>query len=151
MTPVEQLLSQPFMQRLGWALVHFVWQGAVVGLLFALVIFLLRKHGPAARYVAGCVALLLLSFLPPLTMVLLFLEPVNTRLSGCMPLQLMDPRNWLWWRPQSINTSALCNSLTSPSARGRGPESCFPASSMILQRASVGLPAWRQSVKRLQS
>ena len=33
MTAIEHLLQQPAAQAIGWALLQFVWQGALVGLL----------------------------------------------------------------------------------------------------------------------
>ncbi len=70
MTPIESLLSQPFVQRLGWALVHFVWQGALVGLGCAVVLFALRHGRPGQRYAVGCVALLAMAILPVATVLM---------------------------------------------------------------------------------
>ena len=49
---------------LGWTLLHFVWQGAVVAALVAVAWPLLRAAPPNARYLAGCLALLLLAVAP---------------------------------------------------------------------------------------
>jgi D-alanyl-D-alanine endopeptidase (penicillin-binding protein 7) len=43
----------------GWALLHFVWQGAVVGCATALVLTALRNARPETRYAVACVGLLL--------------------------------------------------------------------------------------------
>ena len=40
----------------GWTLVHFAWQGALVGLAAAFALRLLRYSAPQSRYVVGCVA-----------------------------------------------------------------------------------------------
>ena len=58
------LLSDPVAHRLGWVLVHTLWEGAAVALLLALALFLLRKSAPATRYTVSCAALGLLAVLP---------------------------------------------------------------------------------------
>lgn len=42
----------------GWSVVHFLWQGAVIGLLAAGVLSGLRRHTARARYAAACLAML---------------------------------------------------------------------------------------------
>ena len=42
---------------LGWALVHFVWQGALVALAAASLLALMSRQSAASRYVAACTAL----------------------------------------------------------------------------------------------
>ncbi|WUR12663.1 M56 family metallopeptidase [[Empedobacter] haloabium] len=44
---------------LGWTLVHFLWQGALIGLATAAVLALLRDAAPQQRYLVACVGLLL--------------------------------------------------------------------------------------------
>lgn len=44
-------------EALGSALLHFVWQGAVLGLLAAVLLALLRNARPQARYAVACAAL----------------------------------------------------------------------------------------------
>ena len=64
MTPLQQALSQ--------ALLHFIWQGALVAIALWLVLTLLRNSSPNARYVAGCGAMALLAVLPVITAALLY-------------------------------------------------------------------------------
>jgi beta-lactamase regulating signal transducer with metallopeptidase domain len=52
------------MNALAWALLDFVWQGALVGCAAALVLGLLRKARPHTRYAIACAALLLCAALP---------------------------------------------------------------------------------------
>ena len=65
---VEEVLSQPIVQRLGWTLVHFVWQGIAVAVFFGIVMSVIRRRTANSRYVAACAALLLMLVLPPVTM-----------------------------------------------------------------------------------
>ncbi|WP_342315499.1 M56 family metallopeptidase [Lysobacter sp. FW306-1B-D06B] len=60
---------------LGRALLHFLWQGALIGLLAAFALHLLRDARPQARYALACVALLACAALPVLYVVAHWLVP----------------------------------------------------------------------------
>jgi D-alanyl-D-alanine endopeptidase (penicillin-binding protein 7) len=49
---------------LGWTLVHFLWQGALIGLATATVLALLRHAAPQQRYLVACAGLLLCAAWP---------------------------------------------------------------------------------------
>jgi len=53
-----------FVLTLGWALIHFVWQGTLVGLATAIALMALRNARPQARYAVCCIALALCLALP---------------------------------------------------------------------------------------
>jgi len=42
----------------GWALIHFLWQGALLGLAAAALLWLMRGSRPGTRYAAACAAML---------------------------------------------------------------------------------------------
>ncbi len=68
MATLETLLSTQMIERLGWTLVHFVWQAAAVALLLAVVLRCLRRSSSNVRYVVACLAMLLIVALPLVTM-----------------------------------------------------------------------------------
>jgi D-alanyl-D-alanine endopeptidase (penicillin-binding protein 7) len=51
--------APPLVAALGWTLVHFVWQGALLGCLTAVLLTFLRNARPETRYAAACLGLLL--------------------------------------------------------------------------------------------
>ncbi|HEX9582421.1 MAG TPA: HEAT repeat domain-containing protein [Gemmatimonadales bacterium] len=51
----------------GWALIHFVWQGAVVAAGLALALAVTGRRSPSIRYGLGLVALLMMAALPIVT------------------------------------------------------------------------------------
>jgi beta-lactamase regulating signal transducer with metallopeptidase domain len=55
MNAVQLLFAQPWMERLGWTLLQFVWQGVLIAGAFALLRLGLR--GPQTRYALGCATL----------------------------------------------------------------------------------------------
>lgn len=61
------MFSQPLVERLAWTLIHFVWQGTLVWTCLAVVLRWMRGSAAAARYLASCIALLLMAALPVLT------------------------------------------------------------------------------------
>jgi D-alanyl-D-alanine endopeptidase (penicillin-binding protein 7) len=56
---------------LGWTLVHFVWQGAVLGCVAAVLLTLLRNARPETRYALACLGLLLCLAWPAADLMLL--------------------------------------------------------------------------------
>jgi uncharacterized protein (TIGR03435 family) len=58
---LETLLIHPAVQSLGWALLHFVWQGAVLAALFLVANALTRRSQARLRYALGCMVMLLMS------------------------------------------------------------------------------------------
>ncbi len=57
------------MDSLGWALIHFLWQGALIALALAVGQRMLFRSAPRARYGAACAALLLMALCIPVTIV----------------------------------------------------------------------------------
>jgi len=51
-------------ERLGWMLLHSVWEGAVVWLLLQVALVVLRRKSAQVRYLAACFALASMAFLP---------------------------------------------------------------------------------------
>jgi bla regulator protein BlaR1 len=56
---------------LGWTLVHFVWQGALIGCVVAVLLVALRNSRPETRYAVACVGLLLCLAWPAIDIALL--------------------------------------------------------------------------------
>src|SRR5947207_1413392 len=68
MNAMELLLSQPWVERLGWTLIHFLWQGALAAGFYAGArSWILRASGANARYVLACATLAVLVALPVVT------------------------------------------------------------------------------------
>jgi len=72
---LENILSQEIVQKLGWTLLHFVWQATAVALLLGILLALLRKSSANLRYIVTCAALGLIVILSIVTMQLV---PVST-------------------------------------------------------------------------
>ena len=58
MNVMQLLSSQPWVERLGWTLVHFLWQGTLIAALYAAARRAARAAAPNARYLLACGALL---------------------------------------------------------------------------------------------
>ncbi len=71
MNVLQALGESPVIQRLGWTLLHSLWQASAVAALLALVLPALRKCTARTAYAACCGALLLVVVLPAMTFALL--------------------------------------------------------------------------------
>ncbi len=60
-------LDQPLAVGLGWALLHFLWQGAAVAMGLAVLLAAMRRRTSQARYIVCCAALTLMCLLPVAT------------------------------------------------------------------------------------
>ncbi len=67
MVVLENILSQEIVQRLGWTLLHFIWQAAAVALLLAILLRVLRKSTANLRYIFACLDLALIVLSPVIT------------------------------------------------------------------------------------
>lgn len=68
---LENLLTPGTIERLGWMLVHILWQATAVAILLALFLRLLRNGSADVRYGIACAALALIVALPIITMQLM--------------------------------------------------------------------------------
>ena len=71
MNAVSAFLQADWVERVGWTLLHSLWQIAAVAAAYAIAAFLLRNRSADGRYVLGCVAILAMLGLPVGTYVLL--------------------------------------------------------------------------------
>ena len=65
------ILEATWAERVGWALLHSLWQIALIAGVYALVAALLRKRSAQARYLCGCAAMLAMLGAPVVTWLLL--------------------------------------------------------------------------------
>ncbi len=70
MSDLGGLFTHPWAVALGWALVHFVWQGAAVAVAFAVARAVMRRASSSLRYAMACAALALMAALPVVSFVL---------------------------------------------------------------------------------
>ncbi len=78
MNAIQFLSSQVWIERLGWTLVHFLWQGVLLAALYAATLrWMIRSSSPNARYILGCCALAAMMAAPFVTLM---------RLSGVTPI-----------------------------------------------------------------
>ena len=70
METLHNIISQEIIQRIGWTLVHFVWQGSATALILAIVLRLLHKSSANLRYIIACIALALIVLMPAITLMM---------------------------------------------------------------------------------
>src|SRR5947208_9644337 len=80
MNGIVQMLSQPTAHRLGWTLVHSIWEGAAIAAAYAVVRIALRHWSASARYIAASIALSTLFAAPVIT--LFYITPLAPPQTG---------------------------------------------------------------------
>ena len=66
-----EILQHPFVESLGWTLLHSLWQGAVVAVVLGILLIFLTRSPPSVRYWAACIGLLVLLAMPLTTLAFL--------------------------------------------------------------------------------
>ena len=77
---------EPIRRELGIVLLHFLWQGAAVAALLAMVMRFMHRRSPNERYAVCGLGLLAMAAAPPLTLFYLHAAP-----PGDLPLYLQPP------------------------------------------------------------
>ncbi len=110
-----------FVESVGWALLHLLWQGAVVAVGFAAMMAALRRVSANARYLAGCAALLALVVLPVATTSWLSTRPEERAVvaapSGPASAPGMTASAAVWERPIGLSVRNPFRSFESEAAR----------------------------------
>jgi len=95
MSLLNSLLDSPRIQRLGWALLHSLWQMTVAGLMLAVALAALRNRAARARYACACAMMLLLAGMPIITFLMIEGPALRRDVepSGVQGLAVSDPRS----------------------------------------------------------
>ena len=102
MTNLIHWIGPGTMQALGWALVHFLWQGTALAALAAVLMATIRRS--AARYLIGVI-----------TLGLMLLAPVATFLSySQQPLKSSEPVKISHFAAPTVPTANANAQLTRP-------------------------------------
>ena len=79
MHAIQILLARPEVERLGWVLLHFVWQGALIATMCALALAALRRKSANLRYLIACSALVAMAACLPTTWLLVSFHAGNSK------------------------------------------------------------------------
>lgn len=128
MSPVlaSWLESEPA-TRLGWTLLHFVWQGAVIGMAYGLVRCLMFRCSASMRYLLACVAMLSCLTAPVVTWV--WIRPAAVMLLS-VPVDPVDAPV----HSGSAQATAMKDHLAAVAA---APSSSAPFSAAVSSRAAL--------------
>ena len=77
MNGLETLLANATLQRVGWALLHFLWQGAGAAVLLAGAMWFLRRRSANVKYAVACSGLAFMLVLPAATIWLVNPSPTK--------------------------------------------------------------------------
>jgi len=87
---IHVLSSQPWVERLGWTLVHFLWQGLSIAVLYAAARRVVaRSWSPNARYLLACAALAAMLAAPLMTWWLM--RPLDANPEAAYRIRITTP------------------------------------------------------------
>jgi beta-lactamase regulating signal transducer with metallopeptidase domain len=69
---IESLVSAEFIRSFAWTLIHSLWQGALLALLAGIILILLRKYRPGARYTILYFIFMLLPVICAVTFIIIY-------------------------------------------------------------------------------
>jgi beta-lactamase regulating signal transducer with metallopeptidase domain len=90
MNVLAEITSTPLVQGVGMALIHFGWQGLLIGSMLSITLIVMRDQSPNARD-AVCLAAMLLMLLAPIVTTLVILFGVPPTLTGATDHALTLP------------------------------------------------------------
>src|SRR5450756_2613934 len=85
---LSNILDGAMGQRIGWALVHFLWQGAVVAAVLGIILQFMHRRSARARYVVACCARAAMVVLPVATAAMILPKVDMARTEAALPGQL---------------------------------------------------------------
>lgn len=83
-----RLSDLPVVERLGWTLIHFLWQASIMAIVAAVALRVTQKFRPQSRYLGLCLCLLIVAVAPVVTFVGL---PADLHVSGVKPFSESEP------------------------------------------------------------
>jgi beta-lactamase regulating signal transducer with metallopeptidase domain len=138
-------LDPEVVHRLGWALVHFVWQGAALAALAAVMLRGLRRRTAAVRYLAACAALAAMVAVPAATLSLVPPAPtVAQRATGAEIPRSETPAAVVWTSLPADAPAAPASSRSASWAARIAPaiESALPQTVLAWLIGALAVSAW---------
>jgi beta-lactamase regulating signal transducer with metallopeptidase domain len=133
-TEIGRMLSGEIGQRVGWSLLHFLWQGTAVAAALGVVLPILHRRRAQARYIAACAALAVMMILPVVTGTLVSIEKKQADLGMASGTSIAQAA-----APAMVNRQVVASSSrqTVPEAVGIGTPGGVSAKAGIMWRERV--------------
>jgi beta-lactamase regulating signal transducer with metallopeptidase domain len=126
------VFSEPWVQRLGWVLLHFIWQGTAIALLMALVLRLLAQASSHVRYLVIGGALLICGVMPVVTWTVLGSQPEPHQQPAMASTPIEAPKVEV---PAMSDSNSYSNSTLGASVDTGWHESAYRAANTALPYA----------------
>ncbi|MBN1973935.1 MAG: M56 family metallopeptidase, partial [Sedimentisphaerales bacterium] len=91
MFTIDNFMSGEVVQKIGWSLLHLIWQAAAVALVLAAALRILRRFSANMRYLASCMALLAIVALPFITMQFITVHQPPTLVEDAPVIKMTTP------------------------------------------------------------
>lgn len=140
MNVLPSFLLSGWGERIGWALIHSVWQVAIVAAVYGVATFALRRRSANVRYLLGCAALLAMVAAPAVTFVRL---PHSSPNYTAAPLlrSVMEPTQDITWLDQAPLETMAPSSVDAETQIADSPPAAEPSPASL--SVSKLLEFWR--------
>jgi len=102
MSLIEDFPGHPMIEAVGWAHLHFIWQGMLIAALTANVMWLIRRCSAEVRYLVACAAMLCMLASPIITtLVLMTSNPGRHGLTSSAANQSMTDGDGITLSPEA--------------------------------------------------
>ena len=129
---LDGALQGPMVERVGWTLLHSLWQIAAVAVVLAGAMLALRRASANARYLVCCGAMLLMAVAPVVTFTILDtppepapiaepVEPMSLGPAESLPPAMVAPRTSVPPAGVSVATVELADASAPPPAEPARP------------------------------
>ncbi len=89
---ITKLFSELIIQSIGWTIVHSLWQGLIITIIFILLVILFKRRSANARYLIGVGMLVLMILVSLFTFTLVYNSEINQQVLG-KPLLVKNTDN----------------------------------------------------------
>ena len=123
LSAIDHLFAQPAAQAVAWALLQFVWQGAVIGVITAAALSALRRSAPDVRYVVATIGLSLMLTMPVVSAVQAWRTSSDRQDAPAAAMAPRAPATESYVRRDAPDAGIAAGTLASPLESGVTPAS----------------------------
>jgi beta-lactamase regulating signal transducer with metallopeptidase domain len=122
---VHELIHSALAIRLGYMLIHSIWQGSLIYILVNVALLIFKQSTPAARYSVIAIGMMLFFFAPFLTFCLLASSPIDRTVVLSRP-DIASQTTRINFSPDTSQTNLQPIAQTSPNLSSPYIEKCLP-------------------------
>ena len=143
---IDQFSQSTWVQNVGWALLHSLWQTTLIAALYAVAAVALRNRSASMRYLLGCLAMAAMIFVPVATFFVLPTSPELVEIEVVVaPTGTGNPDEWppvADSQGQAATSPPITNGLYDPDFASKASAMFYVEQPTLLERATLFIQPW---------